>query len=128
MAKARSNSAVRLKLVPRPKQVPGPKLVADNVVRVECANDRELNPKIARFFAEQRPETPCLVVDLDAVAHSYQMLRSHLPLAKVFYAVKANPAPEIVSRLCGLGANFDVASRADIELCFAQGATSERMS
>ncbi len=68
MAKTRSNSAVRLKLVPRSKQVPGPKLVTDNVVRVECANDRELNPKIARFFAERQPETPCLVVDLDVVS------------------------------------------------------------
>jgi ornithine decarboxylase len=128
MAKTRSNSAVRLKLVPRSKQDLGPKLVADNVVRVQCANDRELNPKIARFFAEQQPATPCLVVDLDAVARSYQLLRWHLPQAKVFYAVKANPAPEIVGRLRGLGSNFDVASRAEIELCLAQGATSDRMS
>ncbi len=122
MAKIRSNSAVRLKLVPRPK------LVADNVVRVECANDRDLNPKIARFLAEKQPQTPCLVVDVDAVARSYQRLRWHLPLAKIFYAVKANPAPEIVARLRGLGSNFDVASRAEIELCLAQGATAERIS
>ncbi len=122
MAKIRSNSAVRLKLVPRPK------LVADNVVRVECANDRDLNPKIARFLAEKQPQTPCLVVDVDAVARSYQRLRWHLPLAKVFYAVKANPAPEIVARLRGLGSNFDVASRTEIELCLAQGATAERIS
>jgi ornithine decarboxylase len=122
MAKTRSNSAVRLKLVPRPK------LVADNVVRVECANDRDLNPKIARFLAENRPQTPCLVVDVDAVARSYERLRWHLPLAKVFYAVKANPAPEIVARLRSLGSSFDVASRAEIELCLAQGATTDRMS
>src|SRR6266446_4537361 len=128
MAKTRSNSAVRLKLVPRSKQDLGPKLVADNVVRVQCANDRELNPKIARFFAEQQPATPCLVIDLDAVARSYQLLRWHLPQAKVYYAVKANPAPENVGRLRGLQANFDVASRAEIELCLAQGASSERMS
>src|SRR5260221_6908960 len=122
MAKIRSNSAVRLKLVPRPK------LVADNVVRVECANDRDLNPKIARFLAEKLPQTPCLVVDVDAVARNYQRLRWHLPLAKVFYAVKANPAPEIVARLHGLGSNFDVATRAEIELCLAQGATADRIS
>jgi ornithine decarboxylase len=127
MAKTRSNSAVRLKLVPRPKVV-GPKLVADNVVRVDCANDRDLNPKIARFLAEKQPQTPCLVVDIDAVARSYQVLRMHLPLATVFYAVKANPAPEIVARLRDLGASFDVASRAEIELCMTQGATADRMS
>jgi ornithine decarboxylase len=128
MAKARSNSAVRLKLVPRSKQVAGPKLVADNVVRVQCANDRDLNPKIARFLAENQPQTPCLVVDVDAVARSYELLRWHLPLAKVFYAVKANPAAEIVARLRSLGSSFDVASRAEIELCLAQGATTDRMS
>jgi ornithine decarboxylase len=122
MAKTRSNSAVRLKLVPRPK------LVADNVVRVECANDRDLNPKIARFLAENQPQTPCLVVDVDAVERSYELLRWHLPLARVFYAVKANPAPEIVARLRGLGSSFDVASRAEIELCLEQGATTDRMS
>jgi ornithine decarboxylase len=128
MAKTRSNSAVRLKLVPRSKQVAGPKLVADNVVRVQCANDRDLNPKIARFLAENQPQTPCLVVDVDAVARSYELLRWHLPLAKVFYAVKANPAAEIVARLRSLGSSFDVASRAEIELCLAQGATTDRMS
>ena len=64
-----------------------------------------------RFLATEQPATPCLVVDLDAVAHSYHLLRWHLPLAKVFYAVKANPAPEVVALLGGLGSNFDVASR-----------------
>jgi len=128
MAKTRSNSAVRLKLVPRSKQIPGPKLVADNVVRIACADGRDLNPRIARFLAEQQPQTPCLVVDVDAVARSYELLRQHLPLARVFYAVKANPAPEIVGRLRGLGSSFDVASRAEIELCLAQGATADRLS
>ena len=56
--------------------------------------------KIARFLAEQQPETPCLVVDLDVVAEAYKLLRHYLPLAKVFYAVKANPAPRDRRRCC----------------------------
>ena len=48
---------------------------------------------------------------------AYDALCRHLPLARVFYAVKANPAPAIVAMLDSKGANFDVASRGEIELC-----------
>ena len=33
-----------------------------------------------------------------------------MPAAQIYYAVKANPAPEIVAALAGLEANFDLAS------------------
>ncbi|HEY1259256.1 MAG TPA: type III PLP-dependent enzyme [Stellaceae bacterium] len=87
-----------------------------------------MNDRIARFLAEHRPDTPCLVVDLDMIAAAYDGLRRCLPLARVFYAVKANPAAEIVAMLDGKGANFDVASRGEIELCLANGIEAERMS
>jgi ornithine decarboxylase len=122
MGKTFSNAAVSLKLVsPR-----GP--APDDIVRVDCVGAGDINPKIAEFLAVHQPATPCLVVDLDAVAHSYRLLRWHLPLAKVFYAVKANPAPEIVARLRGLGSSFDVASRGEVDLCFAEGVTADRIS
>jgi ornithine decarboxylase len=88
----------------------------------------ERNRKIERFLAERQPETPCLVVDLDVVAEAYQMLRTYLPIAKVFYAVKANPAGEIVDLLRGLGSSFDVASRGEVDLCLERGVGAERMS
>ncbi len=122
MAKSRSNVASVVQLAARRSAA------ARGIVRVDCADDRDVNPKIARFLAEEQPATPCLVVDVDTVAQSYELLREHLPLAKVFYAVKANPAPEIVSRLCGLGSNFDVASPGEIELCLGEGATADRLS
>jgi ornithine decarboxylase len=87
-----------------------------------------MNERIARFLAEHRPETPCLVVDLEVIAEAYEALCRHLPLARVYYAVKANPAPAIVAMLQRKGANFDVASRGEIELCFENGATPERLS
>src|SRR5919202_2026165 len=87
-----------------------------------------MNEKIARFLAEAQPETPCLVIDLDTVAESYRELQYYLPLARIFYAVKANPAPEIVRMLNGLGSSFDVASRGEIDLCLREGATADRMS
>jgi ornithine decarboxylase len=87
-----------------------------------------MNKKISRFLAENVPETPCLVVDLDIVAKAYDMLRRYLPIASVYYAVKANPAAEIVVMLAKRGSNFDVASPAEIELCLRNGATPERLS
>jgi ornithine decarboxylase len=87
-----------------------------------------MNHKIARFLAEQAPETPCLVVDLEMIAEAYDLLCRYLSIASVYYAVKANPAPEIVAMLAQKGANFDVASPAEIALCLGNGATPERLS
>jgi ornithine decarboxylase len=87
-----------------------------------------MNERIARFLADNSPETPCLVVDLDVIAEAYASLCRHLPLAQVYYAVKANPAPAIVAMLERKGANFDVASRGEIELCLENGVTAERLS
>ncbi len=87
-----------------------------------------MNERIARFLADTSPETPCLVVDLDVIADAYDCLRRYLPLARVFYAVKANPASAIVAMLERKGANFDVASRGEIELCLQNGVTAERLS
>ena len=67
-------------------------------------------------------ETPFVVVDLDVVAERYDSLRVALPVADVFYAVKANPAPEILRMLVSRGSHFDVASPAEIDMCLAAGA------
>lgn len=87
-----------------------------------------MNNKIARFLSDHSPETPCLVVDLDMIADSYDLLTRYLSVASVYYAVKANPAPEIVAMLAARGSNFDVASPAEIGLCLASGATADRLS
>ena len=52
-----------------------------------------MTPKIARFLAEQQPATPCLVLDVDRVEENFRALQRALPLARIYYAVKANPAP-----------------------------------
>jgi ornithine decarboxylase len=87
-----------------------------------------MRARVSRFLAERQPETPCLVVDLETVAHAYKLLHYYLPLARIFYAVKANPAPEVVSTLMGLGSNFDVASRGEVDLCLGLGAEPHRIS
>jgi ornithine decarboxylase len=87
-----------------------------------------MTAKIAAFLEEIQPATPCLVVDLDVVRQNYLDIRHWLPVAEVFYAVKANPAPEIVALLTQMGSNFDVASPGEIDLCLEAGASADRIS
>lgn len=87
-----------------------------------------MNGKIARFLADRGPETPCLVVDLDQIADNYRTLSRALPLADIYYAVKANPAREILTVLDGLGSRFDAASIYEIDTCLEIGVAPERLS
>ena len=87
-----------------------------------------MSDKISRFLDEVQPATPCVVVDLDVIRRNYENLRHWLPLAQVYYAVKANPAPEIIAMLADMGSNFDVASRPEIELCMNAGADPSCLS
>ena len=84
--------------------------------------------KIARFLANHEPATPCLVVDLDVVAASYRKLRTAMPDAMIYYAVKANPAREILELLARLGSSFDTASLNEIDMVLAAGGTADRIS
>jgi ornithine decarboxylase len=88
----------------------------------------DVTPKVAQFLAEHQPATPCLVVDLDVVEHNYRELARALPLARVFYAVKANPEVEVLNRLHRLGSNFDTASRGEIDLCLSLGVAPQKIS
>ena len=87
-----------------------------------------MTPKIDRFLAERQPETPCLVVDLDVISANFGALRSALPQAEIYYAVKANPASPVLQRLVELGSNFDAASLSEIERCLAAGADPQRIA
>jgi ornithine decarboxylase len=84
--------------------------------------------RILDFLAARRPEGPCLVVDLDVVRDNYLSFVRAMPATRIFYAVKANPAPEILSLLAGLGSSFDTASVPEIEMSLAAGATPDRIS
>ena len=87
-----------------------------------------MTERIREFLKARRDEGPCLVVDLDIVRDNYLAFAKALPDTRVFYAVKANPAPEIIAALAKLGSHFDVASRGEIELCLAAGVPGERLS
>ncbi|MDF3075362.1 MAG: ldc 2 [Alphaproteobacteria bacterium] len=87
-----------------------------------------MTDRILNYLKENDVETPVLIMDLDAVEQNFRQLRDYLPLARIFYAVKANPAPQVVDRLFNLGSSFDTASRGEIELCMSQGVKAADIS
>jgi ornithine decarboxylase len=62
------------------------------------------------------------------VRDNYAKFARALPNTRVFYAVKANPAPEVLGLLAKLGSCFDCASVVEIQLALAAGATADRIS
>jgi ornithine decarboxylase len=84
--------------------------------------------RIRKFLRRRREDGPCLVVDLDVIRENYISFAKALPDTRVFYAVKANPAPEILKLLADLGSAFDTASIGEIDLVLAAGATADRIS
>ncbi|SLN22734.1 Lysine/ornithine decarboxylase [Roseovarius litorisediminis] len=84
--------------------------------------------RIETYLQTARFDRPTLVIDTQAVARQFAALSQGLGRAHIHYAVKANPAPEIIETLVGLGSGFDAASRAEIELCLSQGASPDKIS
>ncbi|MBM3839753.1 MAG: type III PLP-dependent enzyme [Verrucomicrobia bacterium] len=62
--------------------------------------------------------TPLVVIDHDIIRRNYAEFKKHLPKVQGYYAVKANPAPEIVRTLYRAGASFDVASLPEFMLVY----------
>ena len=87
-----------------------------------------MTARIREFLKKRTDEGPCLVLDIDVVRENYMAFAKALPDTRVFYAVKANPAPEILKLLVELGSSFDVASIAETRTVLAAGAPPERIS
>ena len=62
--------------------------------------------------------TPLFVVDHDALRRNYREFRKYLPRVQVYFAVKANPLPEIVRTFFKEGASFDVASMPEFNIVY----------
>jgi ornithine decarboxylase len=86
------------------------------------ASDAISHDRAADYIASRRFDRPTLVLDPMRVAAQYDALAEGLSGARIHYAVKANPQPEIIGTLVARGSRFDAASRAEIELCLSQGA------
>jgi ornithine decarboxylase len=60
--------------------------------------------------------TPLFVVDHEELRRNYARFKAYLPRVQAYYAVKANPDPEIVRTLFKAGASFDVASLPELRI------------
>jgi ornithine decarboxylase len=87
-----------------------------------------MTERIHEFLRRREGDGPCLVVDLEVVRDNYRAFAGALPDTRVYYAVKANPSPEVLKLLAGLGSCFDTASVTEIEMVLAAGATPDRIS
>ena len=87
-----------------------------------------MTERIRKFLRRRREDGPCVVVDLEVIRENYLAVAKALPDTRVFYAVKANPAPEILKLLADLGSSFDTASTGEIDMVLAAGATADRIS
>lgn len=80
-----------------------------------------------KAFADGQP-TPCVVVDRGIVREAYREMMRHLPEAKVYYAVKANPDARILEALRDLGSCFDTASIYELDRVLGLGVPPDRCS
>ena len=83
--------------------------------------------KRMKNFADDH-ETPFVVVDTSIIAESYDELVRNFPFAKIYYAVKANPAIEIAEMLRDKGSNFDIASIYELDKILSLGIGADRVS
>ncbi len=65
---------------------------------------------------EYREDSPIILIDHAVIRDNYQRFRKALPRVDVYYAVKANPEPEIIRTLYKEGAGFDIASMEEYNL------------
>jgi ornithine decarboxylase len=65
--------------------------------------------------------TPYLVTDLDTVADRLTAFRAAMPGVRTFYAMKCNPAPEILRSLAAHGSSFEIASLGELRMLQTAG-------
>jgi ornithine decarboxylase len=83
--------------------------------------------KRIKKFADTK-ETPFLVVDLEIIKQKYEELTTCFPMAKVHYALKANPGKPVIELLRDLGSNFDIASIYELDKVLVAGVHPDRIS
>ncbi|MDH5179251.1 MAG: type III PLP-dependent enzyme [Gammaproteobacteria bacterium] len=92
-------------------------------------NDYYTTESFARIKAlADQHETPFVVIDRNIIKQHYDNLESRFPYAQIYYAVKANPAVEILTLLRDRGARFDIASVYELDKVLGLGVTADRCS
>ena len=90
-----------------------------------------INPETferVKSFSEKK-ETPFLVLDMATVDRHLEKLVKVFPYAGVYYAVKANPAIEVLTMMRDKkDVNFDIASIYELDRVLSLGISPDRIS
>lgn len=71
--------------------------------------------------------SPLMLIRKDILKKQYLKFRKFLPKVTPYYAIKANPHPEIIKTFLKLGTCFDVASANEMKLVLESGATPDKI-
>lgn len=71
--------------------------------------------------------TPLFIISKQKLRDQVNRFRTLLPIVTPYYAVKANPHPEILKVFSQMGLGFDVASQNEIETILGLGVHTDRM-
>lgn len=93
--------------------------------RTEIMTDERLQRVLD--FSRTR-ETPFQLILSDIIEEKFAELQQALPFTKIYYAVKANPAIDVLRLLDRLGSNFDIASIYELRRLQSLGIAASRMS
>ena len=89
---------------------------------------KTFSPKgFLKSLPQDRRTTPALVVDLSVLERDFQAFLTGFPGVPIFYAVKANPHPEVLTRLASLGAGFEISSQGELRLVKQIGVPGARI-
>ncbi|MFH1347600.1 MAG: type III PLP-dependent enzyme [Candidatus Margulisiibacteriota bacterium] len=77
--------------------------------------------------ALKRNKSPLMLIDRDVLKQQHERFKRHLPNVTPFYAIKANPHPEVIKTYIRLGAGFDVASGNEMKLVLGLGADPKKI-
>jgi len=71
--------------------------------------------------------TPLMVIEKAKLIEEYQTFRRLMPRVRLFYAMKANPHPDVIRTFAEMGGCFDCASENEMRLALACGASPDRI-
>jgi ornithine decarboxylase len=75
----------------------------------------------------KKNRTPLMLISREDLKKQYERFARYLPNVLPFYAIKANPHPEIIKTFINLGAGVDVASANEMKLVLDLGAPPEKI-
>jgi len=83
--------------------------------------------KVLTYIDTQDLQTPFLLVDSERVSENISVIGRHIPNAKVFYALKANPDAAVADLVNKENVGFEIASRGELKILASFGVQPSRI-